>query len=211
MKIVPKLLGLAVLLPTAGYGQVTLPKLGEVTIKEFSTIGDGCPKGSTTSVISSKKENSNAADAFQLVFSKFMAESGPGVKVGDRSNRCNITMLVEFPKGFRFRFKDLSFDGYANVAEGLTAEFETMQTRPGAAAVRSIQKIQGPFEGDIAFDTTGSGKDGLFSSCEGSSIMSVITMIRFKGPRDLKGLITQDRQSGSLSQNYEMEWELCED
>lgn len=197
------------LAPTMAFGQMTLPKVGQVNIKDFKFTGDGCPRGSAKAIVTNQFPGSNNADYFQIVYDKFEAKSGEGVKRGDRSNRCNLTMLVEYPKGYRFMFEHSAFQGSAELERGLTAEFEALYSRPNTRPIKTMRRFVGPFSGSFDVDETGTGTNGFYTGCEGQSILSIQSFIRIKGNRKLEGYVTRDLRSGTLKQKYVMKWEKC--
>lgn len=193
---------------STAYAQ-TGPKAKEVNIVSFKHTGDGCPEGSVETIVTPQSHDSKNADYFQIVYDKFEIHSGPDVSIGERSNRCNLTIKMEFPKGYRFKFEHSSFSGSAEIEKGLTAEFKTNYRRPLESKFASLRKIKGPFEGDFDVDETGKNTGGIFSGCDGSDIIQIEGMLRFKGKRSLEGKVFRDIQSGSFIQQHRFQWEKC--
>lgn len=198
-----------VIAPAVAFGQITLPKVGQVNIKSLKFTGDGCPRGSVKAIVTNQFPGNKNADYFQVVYDKFEAKSGEGVKRGDRSNRCNLTMLVDYPKGYRFKFEHSAFKGSAELEEGLTAVFESIYSRPNTRAIRTSTRFKGPFNDSFDVDETGTVTNGFFTGCEGQSILSIQSSIRIKGRRNLEGYVSRDLRSGTLNQKYVMKWEKC--
>lgn len=185
------------------------PKLKEVDIVSMKATGDGCPAGSYETLVTPQNAGSDNADYFQIVYDKFEIHSGPDVSRGDRSTRCNLTLKLQFPKGYRFKFEHSAFGGSGEFAGGLTAEFKTNYRRPQEKKFSSKTIIVGPFDGDFDIDETKASSGGIFSGCEGEDIIQIEGMIRFKGDKKLVGHIYKDIQSGSLIQKHRFLWERC--
>lgn len=198
------------LLAGAGTAMGQSPKINNVHIEQTETAGRGCPAGTTETIVTPQHAGSKNADYFQLVFDEFEVRRGPDDSRSKSKATCTILMNVTYPKGYRFRFEHSSFDGYAEINEGQTAEFKTTFARPGGKSKRNKTSIRGPFEGDFSVDETRQATRGFWSGCEGSTLLRVQSSLRLKGSRDEDAVVTRDVQSGSLIQGYRVRWQRCD-
>lgn len=186
------------------------PKAKEINISELTARGDGCPAGTTEVLVTPSRPGSKNADYFQVVYDAFEVRNGEGVPRRERTKSCNVTMNVEYPKGYRFKFEHSSFDGYAELEKGLKGQFSTYYRRPNETKVSTKATIRGPFEGDITRET-GTRTRGFYTSCDGSDLLTIQANIRIRGDKDLEGKVTKDISSGNLVQRYRLYWERCEE
>lgn len=198
---------IAAMAASSAYAQS--PKAKEVHIETLKAVGDGCPEGTFKTLVTPSNAGSKSADYFQISYDKFTAKNGKGVPRRERSKYCVLNLNVSFPEGYRFKFDHSSFDGYADLAEGLKAEFETIYREQGKSKVKTFARMDGPWADDFSVDETGVITNGFYTGCSGSALISIQSTIRIRGSRKLEGTVTRDIYSGKLAQQYRLRWQKC--
>lgn len=199
------------LFPSFGFSQIG-PDKAQVKIQDFSYNGRGCPSGSTKSIVTSSEAGSKDADYFQIVYDEFVAKSGPEVKRRQNKKMCEATFDVVFPKGWRFRIKNVEFNGHANLeSRGLFAEVETIAEIILGESRQSVSRFfRGPY--DRNFDFIEEFAEGLDTGCSGVAPIKIKTNLRIMGDTKNKvGEVSMDQVSGTLTQAFRVFWEKCEE
>lgn len=185
------------------------PERGEVRIKDVTVMGSGCPAGTAAAFVAGSDDKSTTADYLHVIYDAFAAKSGKNTSTRDQRKNCNIGFNVEFPEGYRFYFKYLQFDGFAELASGTNAEFQTVIRAPFGSSVKGKALLRGPFEGEFDYEETGSVLKKFDSGCTGSALIKIENKIRIKGDTDKAGVVTIDSGSGEGYQGLELAWEKC--
>lgn len=206
MKTVLLLSGL--LLSSVSFAQG--PKLGEVDIQEFSADGKGCPAGTTKSIVTNSTPGSSAADYLQVAYDAFEVESGADVPKRDQRTNCNLSFVVKYPKGYRFYFGNLQFDGYAELERGTDAEFQTTIRTPFGSKLRYKSLLRGPFSDNFGDTETGKTLRKFKTECDGSASISISNKLRMRGDTKQEGKVGVDVGSASVRQGLTIKWEKCD-
>jgi hypothetical protein len=67
-----------------------------VTIQAGTPLGSGCPPGSVEVV------GDGTGNLFEVVFSTYEVQTGPGISPSDWFKNCLIPLTVQFDKGFQY-------------------------------------------------------------------------------------------------------------
>lgn len=184
------------------------PRPSQVDIKELKFSGSGCPAGSAETIVTNSEPGSKIADYFQIAYDAFDVEVGEGVPARKSTKNCNLSMNIKYPKGYRFKFKSIEFNGKAEISRGQTAVFKSYYYETTGTRYKSEARIKGPFDGDVDRRNSGRPLFGDLSGCEGSTILNISTRIEIKGNRKLEGKVYRDLDS-ALTQGYKLEWLPC--
>lgn len=185
------------------------PDMADVAVYGLIAVGKGCPKGSLTKIVTNSRPGSTTADYFQVTYDKFTVEHGPGIPRWESRKTCNIVYNVDYPRGFKFSFDNLSFNGYAEVQAGVRAEFDArIRTPLEDKDVKFKGVIQGYYEGGYE-DVVRGRLEKFNSGCGGSAMIKVENMIRMRGKSPDKSIITIDTVSGAMTQAFKVQWEKC--
>ncbi|PPQ87811.1 hypothetical protein CVT25_008855 [Psilocybe cyanescens] len=84
-----------------GHAVGTLGQAFSVT--DYIVAGTGCPPGTTTAAISA------TGKAFSLIYSSFIAQSGPGTKYSDSRKNCQATLNIQVPAGYQFSLNNANY------------------------------------------------------------------------------------------------------
>lgn len=193
------------------YGQA--PDKKDVKIYGFIGGGTGCPgdRESSARIITNSLPGSKGADYFQVVYDAFIVRFGPGVPRRERRKNCNFTFNVDYPKGYKFRFQSLQFEGYAELDEGVNGQFDSELRAPFGDTVGFRTFLIGPFDGDYDEAQTKQKLMVFETDCGGTAMLKINTTIRLKGNKNRQGLLTVDNTTGLLTQAYQVNWVRCEE
>lgn len=205
MKALLMLSALAV--SSVGFAQA--PERSEVHIKDVSIMGSGCPAGTAEAFVAGANGESTTADYLHIIYDAFSAQTGAKTSTRDRRKNCNVGFNVEFPKGYRFYFKYLQFDGFAELKSGTNAEFQTVVRVPFGSSVKGKAILTGPFSGEFDYEETGTVLKKFDSGCDGKALIKIENKIRIKGDTKQPGVVSIDTGSGEGYQGLEMAWEKC--
>lgn len=198
----------AALLISASVSFAQGPRPSQVSISDFKASGSGCPAGTTKSIVTNSIPGSKIADYFQIAYDAFEVHAGPDVPARETSKNCNLSMNIKYPKGYRFKFKNIQFNASAELEKGQTAVLKSYYNEPTGTRYKSESRIKGPYEGDIDDKNSSQPLFGDLSGCNGSTILNISTRIAIKGNRKLEGKIFRDIDS-AMTQGYKMVWLPC--
>lgn len=202
------------------------PSSRDFKIASIHVTGSGCDKQSTT--FTGRSSTSGGIDYFQAVYDEFIVKRGPNVPETNSSKsynerKCKITMLLDFPRGMRFKLASSQYDGFADIADGAFGGFRATYYFDSTSAEQHAQarfaerrKFKGPIKESYVINTVFRHKDGkkwdLWSPCKTSDdpmYFQVNTAIRLRGNREAKSLLSIDIASGVFTQKMDLEWVRC--
>ncbi|KAJ3277163.1 hypothetical protein HDV01_000215 [Terramyces sp. JEL0728] len=182
---------------------------GEVAIKQITYQGDGCPQGSVAAIIS------DDATVFTLLYSSFVATSGPGVPAAQNIQQCTVIIDLNHAHSYTYTALSLDHRGYVSVPQGLSAELSTSHfftAEPKNPNFHSV--FVGPYDDDYLVTTSNSAPE--HSGCAQKSKVRVKSTIRlFAGDTSaLAGYISGDSLDGNLNdksikQAFKLDWKKC--
>lgn len=120
---------------------------GKIRIKSVSAFGTGCPSGSWDAFVSSD------GLALHIGFDKYFLEGAPN-KPTLQSTNCQVTLVLDMPRGYVYGVTKVSYTGYANLEKGVTAEqiADYAWTGLGASSSGSARsKLTGPYDKSWTF------------------------------------------------------------
>lgn len=205
-----RLLWGAALLTGAATAQAQSPSKKDVSIYGFISGGTGCPGKSSAKIVTNSLPGSTGADYFQVVFDAFTVEFGPDKSRRMRTKNCNFTFNVKYPKGYKFHFDTLEFDGYAELDPLVSARFDSRIRAPFGERIDYQTFLVGEYEGDFGEAETKDKLKTFKTDCSGEAMIKVETTIRIRGDKRRKGIVTVDAASGLLSQAYRTSWRRCQ-
>ena len=94
LSVVALFLGLAAAAPNVLETRQS-DKPRNVKIHGVSLLGTGCPKGSGDVQITADRT------VFEVTFSEYQVQTGPGTKAVDWRKNCKLTINMEFDQGFQ--------------------------------------------------------------------------------------------------------------
>jgi Domain of unknown function (DUF4360) len=119
------------------------PPPHQVSVSIVSTIGTGCPLGTTR--VAASPSNS----AFTVSYSTFQALVGVGAGPTDFRTNCQIEALVHVPQGFTYAIAEADYRGFASLAPGASGYERAEYFFQGMSATPTVTHyFSGPFHGN---------------------------------------------------------------
>lgn len=208
-----KILGfiaLACALPSLGFAQGG-PAIEDVDIRNLSIRGTGCPKGTVESIVTTSEPGKETADYFQFAFDAFVVNSGPDVEPSKNRAVCNLTFDIKYPKGYRFHFENIEYDGYAVLeSRKIYAELFSVLSFPFQKELTSKLELLGPYNNEFKNHQTTQILEEFKTDCSGDAVVEIESMIQIKGDVEgTEGEVGVDQGSGKMKQSYSLVWEKC--
>jgi len=83
--------------------QAQAPHPREVSIRQITFGGTGCPQGTVAANISAD------AKTMTLFFDQFVAEVGPHTSISDAYKACNLSIDLNVPRGWSFALMGVDY------------------------------------------------------------------------------------------------------
>lgn len=83
-----------------------------VKIKGVSVLGTGCPAGTADVQVDA------TGTLFEVTFSAYEVETGPGTMPSDWRKNCKLTINLEFTSGFQYVFQPMAWTNSALTPKG---------------------------------------------------------------------------------------------
>jgi hypothetical protein len=177
-----------------------------VRINNISYAGSGCPAGTVAENISADKK------AFVLLFDSYIAEIGPGISVREARKNCQISIDLNYPRGWSFALMGLEYRGFANLDTGVEAVQRTSHYYAGQGGAANFSStFRGPMSYDFQINDNLAATALLWSPCNAQRALNINTQIRLDNSRNPRGsgLITVDRINTVMSHRYGLVWKRC--
>lgn len=188
------------------------PTPGDVQFKDVSAIGTGCKEGTFKKILTNSYPGSNSLDYLQLSYDDFVVERGRGIDKEQSSKYCNVAFNMSYPKGYRFYFESMEYDGTAQLDGFHQGLFKTRIQAVGAGrAVRYAKVMKGRMNLDYTAKHTREELKQFKSSCEGSQSIRINNGISLSGATTGYSTLSIDRQSKLVKQGFHVRWEKCAD
>ncbi|KAF8159145.1 hypothetical protein B0H34DRAFT_796446 [Crassisporium funariophilum] len=176
-------------------------------ITSLGIIGSGCPPGSAYYQLSTD------LSAVTITFSKYFAQAGPGIAIGENRKNCQMTLGVRVPPGFTFGVANIDYRGYYQLDKKVTAAQQAIYYFQGnvqQATARST--ITGPVDGAYytyrdSFDLVST----VLAPCGADTVLNIASDIRTNNAQNKagSGYISTDSTDASLKQIYNFQWKKC--
>jgi len=118
--VLPLFAGLAAALPTevepvvAREYLAAAPSGHEVQITGIAFAGSGCPANSVSGQLSTD------LTTITLLYTSFVAESGPSQPSSNQRKNCQLNVKLKYPAGWQFSIFKADYRGYADIPKGDT-------------------------------------------------------------------------------------------
>jgi hypothetical protein len=187
-----------------GSGSGATPNKNEVYINSLTVNGSGCPAGSVASAISED------LSTFTLLFSNFIATSGPDVTAPNNRRNCQVNIDIRYPQGWSYSVASIDYRGYVAVPEGVTAVQRANYYFSGSVAQTSAEtRWAGPvYEDYLVRNEIGISKL-VWSRCGRIERGNVNAQVRLEGNLTQSAQITVDSIDGTVQQIYGLKWKQC--
>jgi hypothetical protein len=182
----------------------TVP-VNSVSVRSISYGGPGCVPGTVASVVSQDGQY------ITLLFSALAASVGPGAKADAARRECNITMVLDHPRGYSFSLVSADIRGFVLLDPGVSGRSRTTYSFPGLS--REERTFEASFQGPLVDDYLRHDAlpASLYSPCTGRSNLQLKTELSLddSNAQGAKGLLTADSADGVLKQTFLLDWRTC--
>jgi hypothetical protein len=194
----------AALATTIPVGNGSVPNRNEVSIRQITVNGSGCPQGSVAAAIS------DDLSSFTLLFSEFIASSGPNVAAPENRKNCQINIDIRYPQGWSYSVATIDYRGFVGIPAGVTAIQRSTYYFSGSTQQSSVQsRWVGPRSEDYLVRNQVPISQIVWSRCGRTERGNVNTQIRLEGDLTKSGQMTVDSIDGTLKQIYGIQWKRC--
>jgi hypothetical protein len=181
-----------------------VPNRNEVSIRQITVNGSGCPPGSVASAISEDLKS------FTLLFSEFIASSGPGVTAPDNRKNCLLNVDIRYPQGWSYSVATIDYRGFVSVPRGVTAVQRSTYYFSGQTQQATItSRWVGPRSDDYLVRNQVPISQIVWSKCGVTERGNINTQIRLEGDLTKSAQMTVDSIDGTLKQIYGIQWRRC--
>ncbi|TQV90833.1 hypothetical protein V2A60_002514 [Cordyceps javanica] len=174
-----------------------------VRVVGVSVLGTGCPKGTADVQVDA------TGTLFEVTFSAYEVQTGPGTKAADWRKNCKLTINMEFTPGFQFSIVDTDMYGYAEIPAKVNGQCTNTYSFTGGGTEHVDFKLplNGPYSGN--FDLHSNPGISSYSPCGGSTAILNMNTACAISPTHLPALIAVDHISGVLTVKFHLEWRPC--
>lgn len=194
------------------FGLVTLlaapAALAQSTVvRSISFSGSGCNNADTRGQAYDINRD-GLPDQFEIIFSHYNVQQGPGIAPSDARKNCNIKIHLKVPRGAQFSIPQVQFIGYADLDEGVRGVQQVHYTFPRlGGSPRFATVLQGPMSDEYRrTDTLGVAP---WSPCGADTPLGIHAEISVSGDRSRSGLMTTDQIDGTMKHIYYANWRQC--
>ncbi|KAH3906304.1 hypothetical protein HBH56_206490 [Parastagonospora nodorum] len=212
------------------------PAPEQITIRDTTYSGSGCPQGSVSTSTSDDKTVSQTIH-FTLLFimvsmhenelrdhltrrsygfDQFQTYIGPGSKASDKSKNCQLHLNLAYPGGFQYAVVDATYHGWARLDEGVTGSFIT--TYYFSQDAGKTQTTRSSFNGGGALlngqvytkqdsvETTAT----IWSPCGSNGILNINNRIALTSKNTTaSGELSNDDATVAFTQQLHVAWKKC--
>lgn len=207
----PALLAASLLAPAVARAQfIPGPSCDQISIRNIVAMGDGCPAGTASTLITSTRPGCLNADFLEVVFSQFKVEKGPMIPLSESRKQCTVIIDLLIPQGFRYTLFDVHYEGFGNIPRGSSGSLRSEYFFPFIPGrPTSTKTLSGPFFGDFTKDNTLGILSLVWSPCGQLYPLNVKSDLRLAGPSNAAAVMTVDTLTGRVRQRWGLRWQRC--
>jgi len=187
---------------------VPQPDPHSIFITDILYNGSGCPPDSAVIDLAPDGQ------AFTVIYSEFIAESGPGISLARARKNCQLNLTVHVPQGFTYAIAAVDYRGYANLAAGASglqkATYYFQGQEPQASTWRGFT---GAFDDDWHFRDEVEYAALVWAPCGEQRSLNINSQLRIdKGSASSSSssIMAMDSEDGSIRQIYHFHWRTCD-
>ncbi|EAT77709.1 hypothetical protein SNOG_14857 [Parastagonospora nodorum SN15] len=190
------------------------PAPEQITIRDTTYSGSGCPQGSVSTSTSDDKTVKLTRRSYG--FDQFQTYIGPGSKASDKSKNCQLHLNLAYPGGFQYAVVDATYHGWARLDEGVTGSFIT--TYYFSQDAGKTQTTRSSFNGGGALlngqvytkqdsvETTAT----IWSPCGSNGILNINNRIALTSKNTTaSGELSNDDATVAFTQQLHVAWKKC--
>jgi hypothetical protein len=177
-------------------------KPDNVKIKDITYLGSGCPTGTVAEISDS--------NSFTLLYSDFIAFSGPNVSAPSSRKNCQINLQLSYPQGWSYAISTVDFRGFISVPAGVSAvQKATFYTSGNIDDASASARFVGPVTRDYTIRNTIATESLVWSPCGAGVSTNINAQVRLEGDLTKAAQITVDSTDGKVKQIYGLQWRRC--
>jgi len=185
------------------------PRPDEITIRNVSAGGTGCPPHSVDIYVSATRPG-GPADFFQVLYGGFQVSKGSGVPITEGRKACTISVDLLIPNGYRFTLADVSYQGNADIPIGSTGVMSTEYVFPFFSnRVTAKTVLKGLYQKDFDRTDTLALFSTIWSPCGRNVPLNMKSSLEVSGPASDSARMTVDLMNGLLTQVWAIQWSTC--
>ena len=181
------------------------PNPHEVTIRNLTALGSGCPAGTVASLLSEDQR------AFTLFFSDFAASAGPYEPITNQYKTCNIQLDLDHPHSWQYAIIGVDYRGYAALDRNVTASLRTQYWLQGSfnRPIQFRRDLSGPHADEFLAGDQIAESQLVYSPCSVKRALNLKASIAVRSTGRGAGLVTVDSIDGELKHTYRIRWRRC--
>jgi hypothetical protein len=182
----------------------------QTSLGNLRVSGDGCRPGSTSAALYDV-DSDGLADEFQVIFSDFVAEQGPGISQGHRVSKCMITAQLGVSRRYQFSIQEVQFIGYADLPDRVQGVQESTYQFPSILGQRAFRtELTGPYSDEFLRTDTIVANGSLWSKCGTGIPFFIRAEMRLTGNSVTPAFMAGDQVNGLLTHRYKLQWRPCQ-
>lgn len=177
-----------------------------VRVRNISYAGSGCPAGTVAGNVAVDRQ------AFTLLFDSYIAEVGPGVPFREKRKNCQLSLDLDYPRGWSFSIFTLDIRGYAALEPGVKATQQTTMYYQGGLNTGVLKSVLvGPRDQNYMVRDVLPLASQQWSPCQAQRALNLNTQIILDNSLDTRrrGLMTVDSIDGGVKLIYGVQWRRC--
>jgi hypothetical protein len=181
------------------------PPSGNITVDVVTLNGSGCPLGSA--VVKMQSDNTG----FKVVYSEYLATTGPKLAATEARKNCQLNLLVHIPSGFTFAVEKTEYRGWAGLAKGAVGIQDANYYFQGESASATVSHtFNGPLTG--MWKTQDVAAVLAYAPCGATRNLNVNTSLRVdQGSADASSVnfMTMRSQTTDVWTLFNLAWKKC--
>jgi hypothetical protein len=187
------------------------PVADQVYISKLRFSGTGCSDADAKAKLDDEDDD-GLPDRFTVLFSKYVAQQGPGVPASERRKNCNLKVTLQLPQGRQFSIAKVLYTGFADLPKGVTGTQRTdYKFVLPSNKIRLESTLYGEFIGEYQIEDTLTLASLVWSRCGRSAPLDMRTEIYLSGVSSEPAQMTTDQIDGKVTQVYGLQWRRCRD
>jgi hypothetical protein len=200
------LLGSAVLLSSQTFAQDVYIVSGGLNFNGSGCLNDGVDATAQLFPIGSSRPTQ-----FQILFSSYVAQQGPGLPTVLRQRYCNITVTIHVARGLQFSLADVAYYGFADLPNagvvGVQRSTYQFPLHPGLAVFQTV--IPGPANKNYSRTDTLGFSRRVWSPCGTEAPLTILSQVSLKGNPSLPAAMDVQTIDGRVKMLFGIAWRAC--
>lgn len=181
----------------------------QVFLRSLNFNGSGCTRFDSRGQLYDV-DRDGLPEQFQILYSNYIAEQGPGLVPSAGRKNCNITVQMNIPQGHQFSITKVRFLGYAELPAGVRGRQRTTYEFPFYSNSATFDTVLvGPFSDNYDRTDTLGVSSWVWSPCGLNAPFNIRSEARLEGSNWPSAFIGVDQTDGQVKQIYQFSWRRC--